>query len=49
MGDRSDTAVDAFKVDCSICGSTPFLGSAIMYRPETVKYEIGETVETGDS
>ena len=49
LGDRSVTAVDVFKVECSICGSTPFLGSAIMYRPETVKYEIGETVERGDS
>ncbi len=49
MGDRVDTAVDVFKVECSICGSRPFLGSAIMYTHEPVNFEIGETVERGDS
>ena len=49
LGDRSVTAVDVFKVECSICGSRHFLGSAIMQRHLTVKFEKGETVETGDS
>ncbi len=49
VGDSRDTAVDVFKVECSICGSKHFLGSAIMDRHETVNFEIGETVERGDS
>ena len=49
MEDSWDTAVDVFKVECSICGSRHFLGSAIMYRHETVKYEKGETVQMLDS
>ncbi len=42
-------AVDVFTVECCIQGMRPFLGSNIMDRHETVKYEKGETVERGDS
>jgi len=45
MGDRSDTAADVSTVECSIRGTTLFLGSAIMDRHERVNFEIGETVE----
>ncbi len=49
LGDSLDPALDVFKVECSICGSRPFLGSAIMYGLETMNFEIGETVERGHS
>ncbi len=45
LGDRSETAVDEITVECSIRGTTLFLGSAIMDRHERVNFEIGETAE----
>ncbi len=45
LGDRSDTAVDEITVECSIHGTTLFLGSAIMDRHERLNFEIGKTVE----
>ena len=53
LGDTSVTAVDVFKVDWldteqsnTFAAQDTFLGSALMQRHETVKFEKGETVET---
>ncbi len=45
LGDRSDTALDVIIVECSIRGTRHFLGSAIMDRHETVKFEKGDSRE----